>query len=107
MNVGRDLFSPSAAPYQRHSETSKESALNAEPKAGTKRFLLLEFLRARGAVGATDEEMQDALHINPNTQRPRRGELVERKFVVESDITRTTTSGGKATVWIAAEFAEA
>lgn len=48
--------------------------------------------------GATDEEMQLALGMNPSTQRPRRIEL-ERFGLVVKDGTRRTTSGRMACVW--------
>ena len=56
-------FEPRSAPYQRHSATSKAAALSAEPQAGTKRAILLAFLRGRGLTGATDEEMQASAEI--------------------------------------------
>jgi hypothetical protein len=58
---------------------------------------VLRFLETCFA-GATDEEMQLALGMNPSTQRPRRVELVRRGLVVE-DGTRQTASGRMATVW--------
>jgi hypothetical protein len=51
------------------------------------------------STGGTDEELQDALGMNPNTQRPRRIELVERGLVRDSGRTRKTKSGRRATVW--------
>lgn len=48
--------------------------------------------------GATDEEMQLALGMNPSTQRPRRIELVQAGLVVK-DGTRRTSSGRMAVVW--------
>ena len=42
----------------RTSDTSRAAQASAEPKAGTKRALLLAFIRGRGAEGATDEEIQ-------------------------------------------------
>lgn len=100
-----DLVAP--APYQRHSATSKAAALNAEPTAGTKRAIALAFLRGRGAQGATDEEMQELIPLTPNTQRPRRVELVKGKFVVDSGRTRKTRGGDEAVVWVAVEYREA
>lgn len=91
-------------PFQRHSATSKAAALSAEPTAGTKRAIALAFLRGRGLVGATDEEMQELIPLTPNTQRPRRVELVKGKFVVDSGRTRKTRGGDEAVVWVAAEF---
>ncbi len=91
-------------PYQANSATSKAAALSAEPTAGTKRAILLSFLRGRGAEGATDEEMQLTLPMAQNTQSPRRGELVKGLFVIDSGKTRKTVGGDDATVWIAKEF---
>jgi hypothetical protein len=100
-------FTPRSAPFQRHSSTSKAAALSAEPMAGTKRAILLGFLRGRGAAGATDEEMQTTVPMNPNTQRPRRVELVQGTFVVDSGRTRKTAGGDEAVVWVACEFSKA
>lgn len=94
------------APFQRHSSTSKAAAISAEPLAGTKRAILLAFLRGRGKEGATDEEMQASVPMNPNTQRPRRVELVQGNFVAASGRTRKTAGGDDAVVWIASEFSE-
>lgn len=57
-----------------------------------------EFLLERGAAGATDEEMQKELEMNPSTQRPRRVELARKGLIVEMG-TRRTTSGRMAVVW--------
>lgn len=97
-------FSPRAAPFQRHSATSRSAALSAEPAAGTKRALLLAFLRGRGLAGATDEEMQTVVPMNANTQRPRRVELVQGHFIQDSKRTRATVGGDQAVVWVAKEF---
>jgi len=59
---------------------------------------VLRFLQTCGAFGATDEEMQLALGMNPSTQRPRRIELARRGMVVEAG-TRRTSSGRMAVVW--------
>ena len=58
---------------------------------------VLAFLEAR-PDGATDEEMQAGLGMNPSTQRPRRIELARRGLIVESG-TRKTASGRMAVVW--------
>lgn len=89
---------PPATPYARDSDPSMEAAVLAEPRAGTQMELVLTFLRQRHAWdggGATDEEIQDFLSMNPSTQRPHRG------LVVDSGRTRLTRSGRKATVWVA------
>jgi hypothetical protein len=90
--------------YQRHSKTSKAAAWAIEPKRASGRGILLAFLRSRGPMGATDEEMQRWAPMNDNTQRPRRGELVKGGFIHQSGTTRATTSGHDAVVWLANEW---
>lgn len=97
-------MTPRRAPYARGSATSKAASLSVEPTTGTKRAILLAFLRGCGAAGATDEEMQLNVPMNQNTQRPRRIELVKGLFVIDSGNTRKTVGGDDATVWIAKEF---
>lgn len=87
-------------PAQRHSPTSVAAAERAEPAAATQRRAVLDFLRGRGAEGATDEEIQVALGMVGNTQRPRRGELQKAGLIRDSGTTRPTRSGCKAVVWI-------
>jgi hypothetical protein len=60
-----------------------------------------EAKRPRRRRGATDEEIQHELQMNPSTQRPRRIELVEAKLVLDSTMKRPTSSGRQAVVWIA------
>ncbi len=95
-------MTPRAAPYQRHSPTSKAAAEDVEPRTGTQRALVLSFLRGRGVTGATDEEMQNCIPMSANAQRPRRGEL--KSLIRDSGRTRPTASGNQAVVWVAAEF---
>lgn len=91
-----------AIAYQPHSKTSKDAALRALPRVGTKRSILLEFLRGRGLVGATDEEMQTMVPMAANTQRPRRVELAQGLHIKDSGRTRKTISGDDAVVWCVA-----
>lgn len=92
---------PMRAPAQRHSATSIAAAFDIEPKAGTLRGAVLAHLRGCGTEGATDEQQQLALNMNPSTQRPRRIELVKSAHVYDSGRTRKTASGHPATVWLA------
>ena len=96
----RQVWDAPATPYQKHSDTSMEAAVQAAPKAGTQLGLVFAHLRAY-RQGATDEAMQDILGMNPSTQRPRRVDLVSRGLVKDSGRTRLTRSGRKATVWVA------
>jgi hypothetical protein len=54
------------------------------PRTGTLRRMVLDYLTARGAHGATDGELQWALKLAGNTERPRRLELVEVGLVNDS-----------------------
>lgn len=89
------LFS---APYQRHSEPSKAAARAIRPSAGTLRERVLGYLMTC-LDGATDEQIQLALGMNPSTQRPRRIELLRAGSIKDSGRKRKTTSGRAATVW--------
>lgn len=95
-------LTPRRSVYQPNSPTSKAAALRVEPSTGTKRWILLVYLRGCGPTGATDEEMQRHAPMNANTQRPRRVELVK-----DSGHTRKTLGGDDAVVWVAVEFAKA
>lgn len=85
--------------YQRHSDTSRSAARNIESSASTLRAKVYRFLSVSGEYGATDEELQIALEMNPSTQRPRRIELVEKGLVKDSGRVRKTRSKRNAVVW--------
>jgi len=80
-----------------HPDTAVEAAVAVAPSATRLRTEVLLHLRQHGPK--TDEQMQDALGMNPNTQRPRRVELVERGLVGDSGERRPTRAGRKAIVW--------
>jgi len=90
-----DLFPP----YQKHSETGFAAALEIKAPSGTLRRLVYGFIHQSDSHGATDEEIQTGLRMNPSTQRPRRVELVERGLVIDSGKKRLTNSGRQAVVW--------
>ena len=97
-SAGRMEYREPKAPSVRGSVTSAAAAdsLNGTALNALQRRVL-EFLRTR-PEGATDEEMQRGLGMNPSTQRPRRIELARRGLVVEAG-TRRTSSGRSASVW--------
>lgn len=92
---------PAATPYARSSDTSMAAAVDIEPHAGTMRAQVLDFIRARGDEGATDDEIEVALDMRHQTASARRNDLAGLKWVVDSGRTRLTRSGRKATVWVA------
>lgn len=90
-------------PRQSHSQASCRAAEAAVPRSTTDRGRVLGFLRERGEYGATDEEMQIALAMNPSTQRPRRIELLKSGWIYATDASRRTRSGSPARVWRACD----
>lgn len=81
-------------------ETQRTAAVLAYPNTGTQRRRVLDYITNCGGYGATDENVQDGLNMNPSTQRPRRVELVEGGFIVDSGDKRKTRSGREAVVWV-------
>ena len=82
------------------SDESKKAALRAFPKSGTDRMRVLNLIHGYDDVGGlTDEQMQTLLKMSPNSQRPRRVELVDGGWVQDSGKIRIVESGGTAAVW--------
>jgi hypothetical protein len=66
------------------------------------RARVLWYIRQCGEKGATDDQCQRWLDMNPSTQRPRRIKLVSDGLVRDSGRKRETASGAMAVVWVAA-----
>jgi hypothetical protein len=79
-----------------HPETSRAAAYAVTPRTGTQRRRVLDAIAAKPS---TDEEIQSALHMNPNTQRPRRVELVRGGWVGDSGERRPSSTGQDSIVW--------
>ncbi len=90
----------STTPFVRQSETSRQAAHRIADVAPTIKSQVLRFIESRGERGATDEEMQTTLQLDPSTQRPRRRELQLAGVIRNSGDFRKTKSGRLATVWI-------
>jgi hypothetical protein len=88
------------APYQKYSQESYAAADAILPAAHTLRRQVYDYILSCGDRGATDDETQVALAMNPSTQRPRRVELYEQDLICKLGITRKTRSGRNAAVWI-------
>ncbi len=85
------------APFQSHSDTSREAAERIEPsKLSLKHKVLEHFKLVREC---TDEQGMDALDMNPSTYRPRRIELVDSGHLRDSGRTALTKSGRRAVLW--------
>ena len=81
--------------------TSAAAAAKASLRAGTARRKVLAQLC--DVADLTDEELQAACGLGPNTQRPRRVELVEAGFVTATELTRPTSTGSPSIVWTATD----
>lgn len=64
------------------------------------------FLLCRGKQGATTEEISDGLQLDRVTVSPRMRPLVNKGYVIESDIRRKGKSGKSSIVWIAKEISK-
>lgn len=97
----RELPYREPIPRAPQSETSRAAAdaLDAETVSAMERRIVV-LLRERGADGATDQEMQEALGMPVSTQVPRRNALMGRGWVGDGGERRPTRSGRPATVWV-------
>lgn len=101
MSVQLDWLGRATAPFQPHSDTSLDAARAVQPRLNALQARVLERLKYCGIYGATDDELQASLNLNPSTQRPRRIELVEKGLARDSGNRRKTRSGRYAVVWCA------
>jgi hypothetical protein len=88
-----------ALPFQRHSPTSQAAAESMGNPATLRRKVYELLAGAHMGWGRTDEEIQDALGMPANTERPRRRELERAGLVRDSGRKRPTRSGRSAVVW--------
>jgi len=98
--AGEPIDAP--APSVGQSPTSEAAATKIEHSAETLREMVYSFVRSYGAFGATDDEIQRALSMSGDTERPRRWELVNDGRLMDSRRTRKTKRGRDATVWVVA-----
>lgn len=84
-------------------ETSRLAALKMAPKAGTLREMVLRCIVVAGNYGRTDDAIVTNLGKSPNSIRPRRVELVEGGFIIDSGRKRASEYGNDAIVWVATE----
>jgi transcription initiation factor IIE alpha subunit len=86
-------------PFQAHSTTSREAAHSISGVSRRDRQRVLAYLTEH-TVGATDEQLSEALSMAGNTLRPRRRELQKRELIKDSGRTAPTRSGRSAVIWI-------
>lgn len=96
-------FNAAHPPHQRHSATSRASAMAAAPKFPERMLSLLAMIAMRRNAGVTDEEGQDNMSIDGNSYRPMRVTLYKHGYIEDSGVTRKTKSGRNAVVWTVTE----
>ena len=79
--------------------TSIATADAVLPKTGTWRRKIYDYVQARGFDGATDQEIEIALHLSGNTERPTRITLVRDNYLVDTGRTRRNELGHECIVW--------
>jgi hypothetical protein len=79
--------------------TSIAAANNALPKTGSLRRKVYEYILAQGLRGATDQEVENALHLDGNTVRPTRLSLIKDGYILDTGTTRKNANGNECIVW--------
>jgi hypothetical protein len=87
-------------PPSESTETSTDAARSMSKAAQKLRAKVLRLVSQAGPHGCTDEEIQLALRMAGNTERPRRRELVLLGEAFESGRYRLTRSRRQAIVWV-------
>ncbi|MGW4129471.1 hypothetical protein [Amycolatopsis japonica] len=85
--------------------TSARAARLVEPRTGSQRARILRYV-VEAPNGVTDYEISRDLQLLPNSVRPRRGELADGGYVVDSGRTRRHR-GSDWAVWEATDEAHA
>lgn len=90
-------------PGYRRRDTSKEAADAIAPKASSLQVLVLDAIRAAGALGLTAHECAAVLRLDRSAVQPRTTELSLLGFIRDSGARRHNTSGKRAIVWCATD----
>lgn len=85
-NLGAQAAGDRAGKVRSDAPATSRTAAQAVLRPGTNRFQVLASLARDGAQ--TDYQLQQRLGMDPSTERPRRGELVDAGLVVEAGFTR-------------------
>ena len=82
-------------------DTQVEAAEEVLPSTSRQRAKVEQYIDSCGDDGATDTEIQEALDLRPNSERPRRRELVQDGDVCDSGLRRAALDTGRSSiVWI-------
>ncbi len=92
-------------PFARRSDTSKEAAESMVEAASGYEADVLDYIRLRGALGATADECLVWLNLSHQNGSARVSELAKKGLIIKSGRRRKTRSGRNAEVYVAAVFA--
>lgn len=94
------ILSQRVSPARRSDPPTCEEAASKAPEIrGKQRVLVYEYLVSRGARGATDFEIGQALSILRTSAGKRRKELMDLGYVIDSGDKRATDTGARGIVW--------
>ena len=82
-------------------ETRREALLSFAVKSQSVRIAVLAYIKARGAEGATADEVQAALHLSHQACSARVHYLSRDGLIAPLVVTRLTRAGRRAVVWVA------
>jgi len=100
MGSNKDDGDQTTIPFVRGSETSEAAADEKAETQASDETRVLEWIRSRGSLGATDDEIEVALGMRHQNASARRNKLVQKGLVCNSGQTRETRSERQATIWI-------
>lgn len=87
----------SPLPYVRDSETSREAAEQAKPRANYGEQAVLKCIRVYGPI--SDQDIASITGIDGNTVRPRRRSLEQQNLIYLVDTEARTAAGRRAQRW--------
>lgn len=102
-----DLDASALGPFARGSAASRLAALDAYPRQGTQRHLIVSALRMADGSGHTREELGEETEIVLQAVCARVAELIERGWIRESGASRLTRQKSAAGVLVLTEVARA
>lgn len=98
----RNVLSPTVVQNSR--ATSYQASDRIAKRAPSQRVRVHTFSRKYGRRGATDDEGEAELRTKTQSYTPRRRELVRLGLMKGSERRRSSASGSRTVVWIAANY---
>ena len=87
-------------PFHNRTQPSRAAALSARSFVRSQAVRVAEYIASQGERGATDKEIQTALAMDGNSQRPRRVWLRNNGFVQEKGHPQEIVIRDGSTVWV-------